>query len=800
MFKNYLKIAWRNIVHQKMHSLINIFGLTIGIACCIVIMLWVQNEINFDRFHKDYGQIFRIYNNLTINGRTQSSPRSSMPLGTSLKERFPEVEEMTRLQKFPLSMVKYAEKEFREENIYFAEKSFFDIFSFSLRQGNPATVLDTANTVVISEKISRKYFGTSDPLGKILKFGDGRSFSITGVVSEAPANSHLSFDFLCALETLRVERNPEIDMWGAIAYSTYIKLSKGTDVKAFENKMAGLTQEKFGKRFPPGMSLIFYLQPLKSIHLYSNFEMDDSNTGDINYVYLFSGIALFILIIAIVNYINLATARYAGRALEVGLSKTLGASRGALIKQFLSETILIAFFTGFLAWIFSGTGLNLLSSITGQVFGTGLLIQPWFLLALLFFTIIVGLISGSYPALFLSSFDPVATLKGKIKSGAASASFRKILVVGQFAIAIALIVGTLTIFKQMCFVRNKHLGFNKEQVLVVSYPKNTTGTIETARNEMASIPGVVSSGISSDVPGKSLRMINVRPEGSSDGQQQLMQWLDADANYLTTLGIEIRQGRNFSRGMGADAAESILINEAAVDRLGWENPIGKTIKTPSMGPDGKPVELVKKVIGVVNDFHTTSLHKKIEPLFITNKRDNFSLLAVKISSADILGTMEHIKRKWSELFPGAVFDFYFLDESFNRQYENEERLNKIFTSFAILAIFISCLGLFGLAAYMTEKRTKEIGIRKVLGASIFRIVFLLSNEFSKWVLIANIIAWPLAYYFMNRWLQTFAYRTTIGFGIFFFSGLVALVIALLTVGYQSIRAARCNPIDSLRYE
>jgi len=801
MWSSYLRIAWRNIVRQRQYSAINVIGLTVGIASCILIVLWVQNELSYDRFNTDYEDIYRICCNLTINGRTRPTPHSSMPLGTALKQEYADVESMTRIRSARRSTVKYDEREFREESILFAESSFFDVFSYPLIRGDRRAILDAPHTVVISETIARKYFDAGDPLGKSLKFSDGRSFTVTGVVRDAPSTSHLVFNFLCSLETLRAVEAAEFEQWGAIGYTTYIRLAKGTDSMGFQRKVERLVEDRIGAGLRnAGLSMVFYLQPLRQIHLYSNFEFDEARRSSIEYVYLFSGIALFILLLACINYVNLATARYAGRAMEVGLRKTMGASRGALIRQFMGETILVTAGTVFLAWIMSAAGLKHLSSITGRSFGPESLVQPWFIVCLAAFTLLVGLISGAYPALFLSSFDPVATLKGKVRTGAASSFFRNVLVAVQFSVAIALIIGTLTILEQMRFVRNKNLGFNKDLVLIASYPNKAPLSIEAVRHELASIPGVSAAAMSSDVPYEGLSMNAVLPEGSTESQRQLVQVMDVDANYLTVLGIDIAKGRNFSLQMGTDPKESALINEAAAARLGWEEPIGRTLDMPGRGPDGTPTPCKKKIVGVVRDFHTLSLHRRIEPLVITNDRDAFGMLSMKISSTDVTGTVRRIRKKWNDMFPGEIADVSFLDEAIGRQYREEERLNQIFSSFTAVAVLISCLGLFGLASFMTERRTREVGIRKVFGAPVYGIITMLSLEFLKCVLIANCLAWPLAYFGMERWLQTFAYRAQMSPWIFVASGVAAMVIALLTVSWQTIEAARKNPVESLRYE
>jgi putative ABC transport system permease protein len=801
MFKNYLKIAWRNIARHKGYSFINIFGLAAGIACCILIMVWVQNELSYDRFNTKANRIYRLYHDLTLNSQTRTAPVTSAPLAPALRQSFPEVEGAVRLSSFGDTVVKYGEKEFREDQVYLADDSIFAVFSFPMIQGDPKTALRAAYSTVINEKTARRYFGAENPLGKVLKFGDGHEYAVTGVIKDIPGNSHLDIDILCSFATWLSQNKQEAEMWGRISFSTYILLAPGTDVNQFTAKMERLTNEKIGNDLKKiGGSLKFYLQPLTRIHLHSNFEMDFANAGDIKTVYLFASVALFILLIACINFINLATARYANRALEVGLKKTLGASRWSLVRQFLGETFFVTFLAVLSACLMATLALPLLSSISGQEFSAMTFLQPLYLLSFVLFVILVGVVAGSYPAFFLSSFDPIQTLKGKLKGGAAGSLFRRILVVGQFAISIALVIGTLIIFEQMRFISGKDLGFNKAQVLVLPLPQSKSISRAAAREEMASTPGVVHAGLSDELPGMGFRMTNFIPEGRTEKEGLIMQRMDSDDQFLPTLGIPIVSGRNFSRQMKTDAAEGVLINETAAARLGWKDPLGKSFSRKSSGPDGKERTLSWKIIGVVKDFHTLSLHEKIEPLLIANNQENLAFLSLRLPAGDIQGTVSRLKSRWQQIYPDQIFDSFFLDESFGKMYQAEEQFNKIFTSFSVLAILISCLGLFGLAAYMTEKRTKEVGIRKVLGASTWRIILLLSNEFGKWVLIANVIAWPLAYYFMNRWLQTFAYRTTIGIGIFLVSGLAALAIALLTVGYQSVKAARANPVDSLRNE
>ena len=800
MFKNNLKIAWRNIVRQKGYSFINIFGLAAGIACCLLIALWVQNELRFDRFNEKADRIQRIYQKLTMNNRVRVAPVASPLLAPALLETFPEVEQAVRIIPMGSTTIRCDDREFRERQIPYADASFFSVFTVPLRQGDARTALAAPYSVVLDEKTARSYFGSQPALGKTLRFGDGHTYTVTGVMDDMPGHSHLRFNILCSFSTWLEENRADAERWGAFTTFTYVLLAPGTRTAAFTEKVNRLSNEKIGndlKRI--GGSLKVFLQPLLDIHLHSNFEVDMAATNDIASVYLFSGIALFILLIACINFINLATARFANRAMEVGLKKTMGATRASLLRQFFSETYLVVFMALILAVMLSTLALPWLNAISGQEFSRRIFLQPLFLLGLAVLTVLVGTLAGSYPAFYLSSFRPVQTLKGRIKAGAASAAFRRILVVGQFAITITLIIGTLTILKQLHYLKNKPLGFSKDQLLVVTLPQGGAAPL-TVRDELAAVPGIVKASLSADVPGLNFSMTNFVPEGRSENEGLMMQFMAVDDRFLDTMGISMVSGRNFSPAAKSDAREAVLINETAAARLGWSDPVGRTITRRVRGADGERVGLKATIVGVVRDFHSRSLHQVIEPLVVLNSPETFQVVSLRLAGKAIPETMERLKAKWARLFPAIAMDSFFLDETFARMYQNEERLEKLFTSFALLAVIISCLGLFGLAAYLTEKRTKEVGIRKVLGASTWRVLVLLSNEFGQWVLLANLIAWPLAYYFMNRWLRDFAYRTTIGPRIFIVSGLAALAVALLTVGFQSVKAARRNPVDSLRYE
>ncbi|HNR37649.1 MAG TPA: ABC transporter permease [Acidobacteriota bacterium] len=794
-----MKTVWRHLGRYKGYSLVNIIGLAVGLACCLLIMIWVQHEFSFDRFHARGDRIFRVFNELTLNAQVQTIPVTSGMLGPTAVQSIPEAEAAVRFIPMGNKTVKYGEKEFREDRILYADPDIFSVFSFLLIAGQPDSALAAPDTAVITEKTARKYFGAESPLGKVVKIG-GHPYSITGVMADVPRDSHLRFDVLCSFKNYAAENRVDVEYWGSINIFTYLLLAPEADSDSLLVKLNRLSEEKIGKSLKKiNGGLKVFLQPLCDIHLDSQFEQDIAETSDRSNVILFAVAAFFILLIACINFINLTTARFADRALDVGLRKTLGASRGSLIMQFFAESFVVALLAALLAVLLASLALPLLNAISGQDFSQAVLGEPLFLAGVTLLTALVGVLAGSYPALFLSSFAPVQTLRGRLKTGAASATFRKTMVVGQFAVSIALIIGTITVFKQLDFLRNKHLGFNKEQVMVLPLPYSQSVSPATARDEFATVRGISGAALSSDLPGRDFNMRNFVPEGRTPKEAVLMQTMNADDRFVTTLGLLMAKGRNFSPEMKTDPDEAVLINETAMARLGWQDPQGKTISLAAIS-DGKTVYVEKRIVGVLKDFHTLSLHQKIEPLAIDNSMQGPQLLSLRFEGQRLPDIMAALKDKWRRLFPDMAFDSFFLDESFARMYQAEERLNKIFTSFAVLAIFISCMGLFGLAAYMTEKRTKEVGIRKTLGASVSGIVFLLSREFGQWVLLANLVSWPLAYVFLSRWLEGFAYRTDIGIAVFILSGFLALLVAWLTVCYQAVRAARANPVDSLRYE
>ncbi len=808
MFKNYLKITFRNLRKNKIYSLINVSGLAIGIACCILILLYVQYELSYDRYHKNSDRIYRVVEELNFGGKKSHLAITPAPFGPAMATDFEEVVHAVRLLSSKSIggkvLVNYQENIFYEEKWFYADSNVLEIFSFPLVKGNPKTALKEPLSILITEKTAKKYFGDEDPLEKILAVVDKykkNDFKITGILKNIPQNSHFTFDFLASFSTIEKHYNFNLPNWFNHMYYTYLLLDKGCNPRDLEGKFPDFIGKYTG---PARDALKPHLQPLSSIHLHSHLEGEIEPNSDIVYVYVFSAIAFFILLIACINFMNLSTARSAPRAKEVGIRKVLGAYHVQLIKQFLGESILLSFIAFPIAVVLVELLLPAFSALADRELALSFFASWPVLFGLIGMTLLVGVVSGIYPAFFLSAFKPIKVLKGLMRTGGEGLFLRKGLIVFQFAVSITLIISTFIIKDQVHYIRTKNLGFKKEQVVVLPIrDREVRGRYEAMKNEFLQDHRIVNLTASSGLPGRIRHNWVIQAEGVRDSwplrmedvprdRPRLSAWvLMVDHDFLKTLGMELIQGRDFSRGFATDEKEAVILNESAVKRFGWESPLGKNIKTENK--DGT-------IIGVVKDFHFQSLRQLIEPVVIYISPNFFEYVSVRISSDNIPSILAFLKGKWKELAPNQPFEYFFLDSDFDSVYRSEERVGKILAGSTALAIFIACLGLFGLASFAAEQRTKEIGIRKVLGASVANIVSMLANEFVRWVLIANIIAWPVSYYAMSRWLQNFAYRTSIEPGAFLLAAFIALGIAILTVSFQSVRAALANPVDSLRYE
>jgi putative ABC transport system permease protein len=785
MFRNYLKIAFRNLVRHKGFSFLNITGLAIGMVCTILILFWVQHELSFDRYHKNGHKIYRILQHIQY-AEVVTWAINQGPLGPALKEEIPEIEEQARFC-FSQWRMKYNDQVFVELGGY-TDPSLFKMFTIPFVQGDPVTALADPRSVVLTEEVAQKIFGNEDPMGKIIHVGSDYDFKVTGILQDIPSNSHFRFKFLANMDFAK-EVGRTVDYWKNSHFTTYVQLADNVSMEEANKKIYNFLDAKPTLEDWEKLSL----QPLFDIHLGSGIGYDSFGTGNTKYIVIFLVAALFILLIACINFMNLSTARSLLRSKEVGLRKVVGAFRGQLVRQFLGEALFQSFIAMILAVVLGILLLPAFNQLARKSFSANLFLRPDVILGLAAILLFTGFIAGFYPAFVLSGFRPVTVLKGTSRKIGGGSFLRKALVVFQFCVAVILVVGSLVIYSQIHFMRNKDLGYDKENL--VHLPLNTTvqQNYEALRNELSENSNILKVSRVSGLPISGYYFSNSRWnwEGKDPNKDILFRANFVDYDYLEALKAPIVMGRNFSQDYGADAT-GIIINETSQRAMGFEDPIGKRV---TLGESN-----VFNIIGVVKDFHYVSLRTEIEPMILLLDPERCSQIVVRIRSENTPETLEFMGTAWKKYAGDFEFDYRFLDESLDTLYRGEQRVGRIINVFTILSIFISCLGLFGLASFMSLRRTKEIGIRKVLGASISGVVLLLTKEFSKWVIIANLIAWPLSYFALNRWLQEFPYRTDIKIWIFIGSGLLTFMIAILTVSYQSLRTALSNPADSLRYE
>ena len=805
MLKNYFKIAIRNLLKFKAYSFINIMGLAIGITGCTLILLYIRDELNYDKYNKKADQIYRVHTKGVLGNNILDIAVSPAPMAGALLRDFPEVVQATRFQPSQNMLIRYGDKVFIENRFLWADSTIFDVFTIPLIKGDPKKALTEPHTVVLTESTAKKYFGDEDPIGKILSFEDGTPYTVTGVAEDCPVNSHFHYDILASMCTLEYSRS---EFWIRNNFYTYIVLKKGFPAEQFQAKMPEVVKKYAGPQFlsalglsyddlrKRGNSYEFFIQPLTGIHLNSHLQYEIEPTGDITYIYIFSVIAIFILLIACINFMNLSTARSATRAREVGIRKVLGSNKKQIIKQFIAESILLAFIASVISVALVELLLPYFNQLAGKQLETAYFSSWTAIPALLLTVIIVGFIAGSYPAFFLSSFKPIEVLKGKILSANQNSFLRSGLVVFQFAISIVLFIGTFVVYNQLMYVQNTKLGFNKDQVLIINRAWALEKEKETFENELKNNPGIIDAAGSGNIPGRTFGQTVFKPENAPEDHQYPLSIWQTDEDYASTMDLKMAEGRYFSKENPSDTT-AVVLNETALKFLGMKDPIGKRLVLAGRTPDENQFFTI---IGVVKDFHYQSLHEKIRPLVIFCQPHEHPFVNVRIRPQNVSKTIAFIKSEWKKFVPDKPFEFFFLNEEFSKLYKAEQRTGEIFTVFSVLAIFIASLGLFGLAAFTAERRSKEIGIRKTLGASVPGIVYLLSKEFTRWVLLANVIAWPVAYFIMSKWLEDFAYRIEMGWWMFLFSGSIALVIALVTVSFHAIKTAMLNPVKSLRYE
>jgi len=794
MFKNYLKIAFRNLWKHKVFSFINIMGLTVGMTACFLIFLYVSFELSYDSFHSKADRIYRIVCDIKTPTEVINAGGPSWAVPPNVKDEFPEVESFVRIAGNDNVLMRKGDIKFNEENAMWADSSFFKVFDFKLLKGNPQTALKEPFSVVFSETAAKKYFGNTNPIGQTLLItGDAYPAKVTGIMKDIPENSQIKGDVVLSMSTITQKFNSNLDsQWGNYGAQAYLLLKPGTNAKMLEKKFPAFLQRRNGDEMKKSqMYATLFLEPLKDVYLRST--RNGSKTGNINNVYIFSIIAVFILLIACINFINLTTARSAERAKEVGIKKVVGAEKFHLMRQFIGESLMVSMIAFLLAVGLSALLLPLFNQLAGKTVSAGIFSNFYYLFLLFIAAVGIGLLAGVYPALVLSSFKPIVVLKGRFATGTRGIILRKGLVIAQFTISIALIIGTIIVYNQMNYMRSQDLGFSKDHMMVID--TNGDPAKKTFQQAVAGLPGIKSTAMSGSVPGGGNPGAYSEIENKKgDLQIANLDLYFVDFDYINQYKIKMVAGRGFSKAFATDTTQAMVLNEAAVKMFGYTSPqqaIGKRFK--QWGREGK-------IIGVMKDFHFRSLQEVIKPLSMRIEPDGCNLVSVNVSSANLPATIAAIENKWKTLIPNRPFSYYFLDEFFDRQYRSEERFGKLFLNFAILAIFISCLGLLGLASYSTMQRTKEIGVRKVMGASISNIINLLSKDFLKLVLISFFIAAPLSWFFMHQWLEDFAYRINISWWVFVVAGVTAVLIALFTISFQAVRAAITNPVKSLRTE
>jgi len=807
MLENYIKITFRNILKNKVYSLINISGLAIGITCCLLTILYIQDERSYDKHHPEAYSIYRVATILKMGGDPSRMATSPGPLAFTLKQEYPEIEQVTRLVSPPdqqKQVVVYDNNSYFETNGYLADSTFFSIFSYHFSQGNPNLVLREPNTVVLSEPMAKQIFGSENPINKILTISE-QDYKVTGVFSQPVTKSHINARYFISIYSKGLGEyiNSTRDFVGGNFIYTYLKLRPDAQSKALEAKFPAFLEKYAGEKMKAaGVSKSHFLQSVPDLHLYSSLEHESGANGGIVYIYILSSIAGFILLIACINFMNLSTARSGKRAKEVGMRKILGAYRSTLIRQFLGESLIMSGLAILVACVLTLISLPLFNELTSKQLSVANDLRFSTLAAIIGITLFTGLLAGSYPAFYLSGFQPIKVLKGLMVNHFAANFLRKGLVVFQFVVSVCLIVGTITILSQLAFIQNKNLGFSKEQRIVIPLrTKQTQQVYGRFHNDISSDAGIVSVAGTSSYPGNFYAYDNnFIPEGKREDEATNCKINVVEPGLIETMGYQVIAGRSFDKTRyAADKYKSIMLNEAAVRQMGWQpaEAIGKRLR--SSGWAGK--EWNMEVTGIVRDFNYESLYEQIRPMaFMVEEPEWFGYVVIQAKTDNWQSLLGRLENSWKKFNQTVPFEYNFLQDQLNLQYEADKRLSKTIAYLTAIAIFISCLGLYGLAAFTAEQRTKEIGVRKVLGASVSNITLLLSKDFLKLVVLGILIASPLAWYGVHTWLQDFEYRIDVNFTIFIAAGLAAILVALLTVSFQSIKAALANPIKSLRNE
>jgi len=804
MFRKNLQIARRILIRQKAYSLINIFGLALGLAACILILLWVQDELSFDRFHEKADRIYLVGLDAKLGTQDIKGASSAPPLARAVREEFTGIENAARLYKTDDKLVKYGDRIFTEDYFYYTDSTFFDIFSFTLLQGNPESALDEPYSLVITREMKEKYFGDQDAMGKVLRIGGSQDYQITGVCENVPNTSHIRFDFLTPFSS--ITDTDHFD-WGSNFVRTYVLLDEKASPEEISKQFPSLLEKHFGpiinevmnislqEFYEAGNRYSYFLEPLLDIHLRSSLNEKPEGSSDIIYVYVLSLIALFILVIACINFINLTTARSAMRSKEVGIKKVFGSGRRQLISQFLVESVILCFLAMLAAILLVELLLPAFNKLTDKDLALEFLSNPYTLPILILLSIFTGLAAGGYSAFFQSSVNIISVLKGEFALNMKSGSIRNLLVVFQFSISIALIICTLFVIFQMRYVQNMDLGFDKEQILVIDRFDVLGSQQRVFKEEALRQTDILAASITGNIPGGAFSGNGIQVDGSASTDIYILNRFYSDYDLPATLGISMDDGRFFSKEIATDSS-AIIVNQEAVRSLDLDDPLNQYLLEPSLQ------EVKRNIIGIVKDFNYQSAHNPIQPMAIELSDDSSPgrFLLLRIQNDDTRKTISSLGTLWNNLSTDQPFEYFYLDEEFDRAYRQETKLRSVYLIFSIIAVLIACLGLYGLASFTAERKTKNIGIRKAMGASTSGIVYQLSLEFNKWVLIANLIAWPAAFFLMKNWLENFAFRISLGFWPFLVASLIALMIATLTVLYQAYSASLKNPIESLRFE
>jgi len=802
MFKNHLKIAYRNFIRHKLYSFINVFGLATGLSICMIISLWVLRELSYDRFHENAHRIYRVERELFRDNLYSRWPITSGTYKQALIDDYPEIVNAVRVWRREFAIKDYNNVVHRQE-MFAVDNSVFEMFDFHLEEGDKKTALKEPMTVVLTRENAVKYFGKGDAVGKSLSFEwqeELIDFEVTGILEEVPENSHIHFDMLIAIASYKEE---PFDNWRGNYLYTYVLVAENTQKQDLEEKLKAFVTQRlephYGDLLLQDRSihevLKMHLFPIRDIHLHPSANWEVEPGGNILSVYIFSCIAVLILIIACMNFVNLSTARASKRAKEVSLRKTVGAEKHQLRVQFIQESVLMAFVSLVLALVMSSLFIQAYNGIFSENLSLSLLLQLKNLIILVGATFAVGVLAGLYPAFYLTRFEPVEVMKGGPLSGSGKSVFRRNMVIIQFSISIILIVGVFTVYKQMRYIQTRSLGFDKENVVIIPVrSQQIAQNYGSFRNELMQNPQIISTSASSEVPADSHYSNSYVNRLESEEPISLI-FFTSDYDYVETYRMEILAGRAFSRDFSTDTEGTIILNASAAHRIGWtpEEAVGKKL-------EGAYSESAAQVVGVVENFHFKSLRREVEPMALLLYPDYIRDISIRIKPGDVGRTLNFIQQKWESLFSGEQFEYSFLDSRINQLYESEKKMQDLFVIFSALSILVACLGLLGLVSFTAELRTKEIGIRKVLGASTGSVIVLLSKEFIKWILLANIVAWPLAWFMANKWLQNFAYRTNIGWIVFVLAGFMTMLIAIFTFIFQTVRTACAKPVNSLRYE